>query len=258
MQDGTQAIRRAAAILQRIARISENHPPTLREISAAVGLPRSTTHRILKCLTETGLAAYDTKSRKYEIGLLTYELGLAFTEPVLDLLPWRAAVDRIARRANVTTYLMHRSGIEAVCLHKAEGNSVIRAIPVEVGQRRFLGIGAGATALLSVLDDSTVSRILQTMEAELDRYENLSVENIRDSVAEVRETGFAHSRGRAYSSIFGMGTVIPTKQGLPELAISIAVHASEVSDSLIRRWKEIITEEIASSTDAAARERLFA
>lgn len=246
MQDGTQAIRRAAAILQRIAHVSENHPPTLREISSAVDLPRSTTHRILKCLTETGLAAYDAKSRKYEIGLLTYELGLAVTDRVLDLLPWRAAVDRIARRADVTTYLMHRSGIEAVCLHKAEGNSVIRVIPVEVGQRRFLGVGAGATALLATLEDGAISRILQAIEGELGRYENLTVDNIRASISEARETGFALSSSRAYRSIFGMGTVIPTRYGLPEFAISIAVHAPDVSETLIHRWKEIIAEEISS------------
>jgi len=247
MQDGTQAIRRAAAILQRIARVSENHPPTLREISASVGLTRSTTHRILKCLTDTGLASYDPRLRKYKIGLLTYELGLAVTDQVLDLLPLRAAVDRISRHANVTTYLMHRSGIEAVCLHKAEANSVIRVIPVEVGQRRFLGVGAGATALLAALEDETIARVLKTIESDLGRYANLSVSNIRAAIAQARQTGFAVSDGHAYKSIFGMGKAIPTKHGLPEFAISIAVHAPDVNDALIDSWKEIFKREIAAT-----------
>jgi len=252
MREGTQAIERAAAILQRIARVSENSPPTLGEISKSLNLPRSTTHRILKCLTETGLAAYDPLSRKYEIGLLAYELGLAVTDQVLDLVPWRAAANRIASRSSATTYLMHRSGIEAVCIYKAEGNSVIRVIPVEVGQRRFLGIGAGATALLAVLDDKAVSRILGTIESELDRYANLTVENILKSVDEVRNTGFATSRSRAYKSIFGMGTAIPTRFGKSEYAISIAVHEPDADVVKINRWKEIMKEEIETAANNAS------
>lgn len=255
MPEGTQAIRRAAAILQRIARVSENSTPTLGEISRSLNLPRSTTHRILKCLTETGLAAYDPESRQYGIGLLTYELGLVVADQVLDLVPWRAAADRIAGRSGATTYLMHRSGNEAVCVHKAEGTSVIRVIPVEVGQRRYLGVGAGATALLATLDDKAVSRILGTIEGELGQYANLTVENILESVNEARNTGFAMSRSRAYRSIFGMGTAIPTRFGKPEYAISIAVHEPDVDAVRIDRWKAIMKEEIEIAANSSSARR---
>ncbi len=56
--DGTQAIRRAAAILRRIGQANSRGvgPSTIAE---ALDLPRSTTHRILKCLVEEGLAHHD-------------------------------------------------------------------------------------------------------------------------------------------------------------------------------------------------------
>lgn len=251
-QDGTQAIRRAAAILQRIARVSETAPPTLPAISRSVDLPRSTTHRILKCLTETGLAAYDAESRRYEIGLLSYELGLAVTDRVLDMLPLRAAVDRIALRTTVTTYLLRRSGIEAVCLHKADGTAVVRVIPVEVGQRRFLGVGAGATALLAELEDSTIERILQALEGDLADYANLSPEGIREAVADARSTGYAVSPRRVYSSTFGLGVAVRNAHGQADFAISIAAHAPEVKDTDVKEWTSIIFEEIARVKDASA------
>lgn len=246
-QDGTQAIRRAAGILQRIARVSEGAPPTLREISESVGLPRSTTHRILKCLSETGLASYDEGKRLYEVGPLCYELGLAVSERVLDIGPLCAAVDRVAARINVTTYLMRRSGIHAVCVHKAEGNSVIRVIPVEVGQRRFLGVGAGATALLAALDDAAVSKILDAVGPELDSYANLGTEAIRDAVATTRSTGFATSHSRVYKSVFGLAQAIPARGGASEFAISIAVHAPDVDEPQIARWRAVLAEEIATA-----------
>lgn len=243
-QDGTQAIRRAASILKQIAHVSGDAPRNLRSISEAVGLPRSTTHRILKSLTDTGLAAYNPASRKYEVGMLSYELGLAVSDRVLELSPWTACVDRIAGRSNVTTYLMRRSGFEAVCVHKAEGRAVIRVIPVEVGQRRYLGIGAGATALLAGLSDETSERVLENVAPELGAFENLDVDIIRSAVKQTRETGFSESRGRAYRSIYGLGIGVRSLSDEPDLAISIAVHSEQVDDARIEEWKTIIREEI--------------
>lgn len=246
-QDGTQAIRRAAAILQQIAHVSDGQPSTLRRLSEAVGLPRSTTHRMLKCLTEEGLVSYDVDTRRYEIGMLSYELGLAVTNQVLQLAPWHATVDRVAQRANVTTYLMRRSGMEAVCVHKAEGRTVIRVIPVEVGQRRYLGVGAGATALLAGLPDETVDRVITSVTPDLPAFADLSPTRIREAVAEARRTGFAESHGRAYRSIYGLGVGVRAHAAEPDIAISIAAHAPEVDARRIAEWKEIITEEIADT-----------
>ncbi|MBF9033549.1 helix-turn-helix domain-containing protein [Rhodobacterales bacterium HKCCE2091] len=257
-RDGTQAVRRAAAILQRIAQVSEGAPPSLREISASVGLPRSTAHRILKCLADTGLVAYDADRRHYEVGPLCYELGLAVSERVLDMAPLCAAVDRVAARTNVTTYLMRRSGIHAVCIHKAEGNAVIRVIPVEVGQRRFLGVGAGATALLAALDDDAIERILGAIGSEFDRYADLSPDIVREAVAATRATGFSVSRSRAYRSVFGLGHAVAAGGSgavgsrAAEFAISIAVHAPEVDEARIDGWKTVIGEEIARVSASSA------
>ena len=243
-QEGTQAIRRAADILRRIARVSSEGSANLRDISESLDLPRSTAHRILKCLTETGLAAYSPEKRTYEIGMLGYELGLAVSENVLDLAPFVGAVDRVAQRANVTAYLMRRSGMEAVCLHKAEAKSPIRVIPVEVGQRRFLGIGAGSTALLAGLSDASLSLVLNAIGPRLDGYNNLDQDTVSAAVAKARQTGFAESYARVYDSIYGLGKTIDRQMPEPDLAISIAAHTSTTSEETIATWKAILSEEV--------------
>lgn len=254
-QDGTQAVRRAAAILRRIARVSDSGPPTLRSIAQELGLSRSTAHRILKCLTDTGLVSYDPKSRQYEMGMLSYELGLSVTDEVLGLARWCAVVDRIADRAKVTTYLMRRSGMEATCVHKAEGRSVVRAIPVEVGQRRYLGVGAGATALLAGLRDETIERFLDAIGDELGSFNDLDTATIREAIADVRRTGFAESWGRVYESVYGLGLTIGERGTEPDLAISIAVHAPAATDERIKFWKSILVEEIAADGNGDVIER---
>lgn len=241
--DGTQAIRRAAAILRRIGQ-GDGQGIGLSAITDTVRLPRSTTHRILKCLVEEGLVRHDAVRRRYMVGRFTYELSLAVTPDTLDIGRWRVAVDRVAQRTGVTSYLMSRTGIEATCLLKTDGNAVIRVIPVEVGQRRLLGVGAGSTALLAALDPETSERIIKTIAPHLAGHFNLDEDKVRRLVAEARATGIAMSTSNVVRDVIGLGMAIPARDGPPSLALSIAGLASQADDALIAKWKQIIREEV--------------
>ena len=241
--DGTQAIRRAASILKAIAKANAQGI-SLADISRAENLPRSTAHRILKCLVEEGFVEHAANSRRYQMGGLTYELGLAVSRGVLEIARWRDVIDSVARRTGVTSYLMRRSGVEAVCLVKAEGTSVVRVIPVEVGQRRLLGVGAGATALLAALDAETSDRVIETITPGLRNHPRITVEGLREAVKAVRATGFALSQGKVVEESFGMGLIVPDAHATPSLAVSIAAHMSVVSEANIAKWKRILAEEV--------------
>ena len=243
--DGTQAVRRAAAILRRLGK-GGTQGVGLAEITQALHLPRSTTHRILKCLVEEGLVRHDTERRRYFAGQLTYELGLTATASAVELAKWRVAVDRVSQRTGVTAYLMSRSGVEATCLLKTEGNSVIRVIPVEVGQRRFLGIGAGATALLAALDPETREQIIRAVGPYLPVYSSLTEDKVREIVAETLKLGYTVSRGNVVRDVVGIGMAIPNGDAAPHLALSIAGLASQSEDKGIGNWVQIMRQEIAA------------
>lgn len=247
--DGTQAIRRAAAILRRIGQ-GTDQGVGLSSITEGVGLSRSTTHRILKCLAEEGLVRHDHEKRRYTIGRLTYELSLAVTPDILDLGRWRIAVDRVAQKTGVTSYLLSRSGIEATCLLKTDGNAIIRVIPVEVGQRRLLGVGAGSTALLAALDPETCEQVIQTVAPHLSHYSSMTEVTLRALVEATRSSGFAVSRSNVVRDAIGIGMAIPSTDGLPTLALSIAGLASQADDAVVARWKQIIKSEIEAVLDA--------
>ncbi|MBX3529092.1 MAG: helix-turn-helix domain-containing protein [Rhizobiaceae bacterium] len=243
--DGTQAIRRAAAILRRLGK-GGTQGVGLADITQALQLPRSTTHRILKCLVDEGLVRHDTERRRYFAGHLTYELGLTVTGTAIEIAKWRVAVDRVSQRTGVTAYLMSRSGVEATCVLKTEGNSVIRVIPVEVGQRRFLGIGAGATALLAALDQETRERIIRTVAPFLPNYSSLTENKVRDLVHETIKLGYTLSRGNVVRDVIGIGMAIPNGEAAPYLALSIAGLASQGEERGISSWVQILKQEIAA------------
>ena len=243
--DGTQAIRRAAAILRRLGK-GGTQGVGLAEITQALQLPRSTTHRILKCLVEEGLVRHDTDRRRYFAGHLTYELGLTVTGTAIEIAKWRLAVDRVSHRTGVTAYLMSRSGVEATCVLKTEGNAVIRVIPVEIGQRRFLGIGAGATALLAALDTETRERVIRTVAPHLPAYSTLTENRVRDLVHETLRLGYTVSRGNVVRDVVGIGMAIPNGDAAPHLALSIAGLASQSDDRGLGNWVQIMRQEIAA------------
>jgi DNA-binding IclR family transcriptional regulator len=243
--DGTQAIRRAAAILRRLGK-GGTQGVGLADITQALQLPRSTTHRILKCLVDEGLVRHDAERRRYFAGQLTYELGLTVTGSAIEIAKWRVAVDRVSQRTGVTAYLMSRSGVEATCVLKTEGNSVIRVIPVEVGQRRFLGIGAGATALLAALDQETRERIIRTVAPFLPMYSSLTENKVRDLVHETLKLGYTLSRGNVVRDVVGIGMAIPNGESAPYLALSIAGLASQGEERGIASWVQILRQEIAA------------
>jgi DNA-binding IclR family transcriptional regulator len=234
--DGTQAIRRAAAILRHIARGPEVGV-SLREVAEAMELSRSTAHRILRCLLDEKLIEQGADSRRYVIGGLTFELGLAATNRQHEILRWRSVVDALAQQTGATNYLMGRSGNECVCLYKAEGSSVVRVIPVDVGQRRPLGVGAGATALLAATTDGDLDRVLTAITPYLERWPSITVDRIRDNVEAARKTGLAESRGLVVDGVYGLGVAIPAEHGSPMLALSLAAHHSAATDDRVALWR---------------------
>jgi DNA-binding IclR family transcriptional regulator len=250
-QDGTQAIRRAAAVLRHAASGGADGV-SLRQVSQATGLSRSTAHRIVKCLMDEALLDYDEATRRYIVGDLVFELGLSAGTRSRDILRWRPLVDQLARNCGATAYLMGRSGFESVCLYKAEAGSVLRAIPVEVGQRRPLGVGAAATALLAAACDADVETILAAIAPQLNAYPRLTAEQIRGNVEEARAAGLMESRSFVVDGVYGMGMALPSPTRNATLAVSIAAHISLATEQNISAWKRHFAELMRRAAETGA------
>ena len=245
---GTQAISRAAAVLRVLGKAG-GEGATLAEVARDCSLARSTAHRILRCLIEERLACAPEQDKRYRLGELVYELSLAPSASVFEVAHWRPVLTAISRRTGATAYLMRRSGVEAVCLAMADSQALMRFVPVEVGQRRLLGVGAGATALLAALDKEHCEQIIELIAPGLRPYARLNPNSVRSAVRLARKTGFAVSQGTVVTDGFGMGTAVPSASGAPHLALSIAAHASVVTESIIEDWKRVLAQEMRSGLE---------
>lgn len=226
---GAQAVRRAIDALRTVAQLQRSQA-TLSRIAKATGLTVPTMHRILRSLVEERALSYDPIDRCYRLGPLAYELGLG-AEPVLALHSrWRDAVANIARRTRLTSYLVARSNDEAVCLACVQGAANIRVMPMDVGQRVPLGIGAGSLAILSSLDDREVHRIVALHESRLAAFPSGSRPPgwMARRVADTRARGFAISSDTVASGVSGIGVLLPPEGGDPVLALTVSAVTSAI------------------------------
>lgn len=223
---GAQAIRRAMDVLRAVAQFQRGGA-TLSRVARAADLNQSTAFRILRSLVEERMLYFDEGDRTYHLGLLAFELGLATQgrSQVQDY--WRPAVEQIAQRTRLTTYLMARSGDDAVCLLCAQGATMIRAMPMDVGQRVPLGIGAGSMAILATLEDEEIGPLLDARNRRRTVFPAGTEPGERtwQRIARTREQGFSMSSGTVANGLSGIGVAVVPRQGLLQLAISVSAVA---------------------------------
>src|SRR5690606_15345907 len=78
---GAQTVERAVALLRLVAA----HGPLgarLLDLAAESGIQRPTVHRLLRQLQKDRLLTQDALTKRYHLGVLLYELGLAAPSPV--------------------------------------------------------------------------------------------------------------------------------------------------------------------------------
>ena len=150
---GSQSVYRAIAVLRGVARHNATGI-TASVLANELALTLATTHRLLKVLTDESLLTFDPYSKKYHVGLELYMLGMtAWQFNLRDLLA--SAMARVREISRETVFLLVRSGADALCLERLDGDFPIRALTLAVGSRRPLGVGAGGLALLAAETDES-------------------------------------------------------------------------------------------------------
>jgi DNA-binding IclR family transcriptional regulator len=98
------------------------------EIGRALGLPKSSAHRLLAALGRRGLVERDGDGR-YRPGIALVALGLGVLEREPLVAAARPLLEEIARASDETAFLTVARGGRVVSLDKVEGGGFLRAAP---------------------------------------------------------------------------------------------------------------------------------
>jgi DNA-binding IclR family transcriptional regulator len=226
---GTQLIARSALLLRLIA--NANHQGArLVDLTLHSGLERPTVRRILQGLIAEGLVRQQAGDRRYLLGHLTYELGLAAARGIDMPAIAAPSLDRIARETGDTVYLVQRSGLDSVCIDRREGSFPVKVLTIDVGARRPLGAAVGGLALLAGVAPGECGGILALNRSQTEPYEKLYGRPLARAVQDARERGYALMPINVLPYVSGVGVAIPAATGTPHTALSVSALSNRLME----------------------------
>jgi DNA-binding IclR family transcriptional regulator len=225
---GLQTLDRAMAALHALG---AGGPDGMRlvDLQKELRLSKPTAHRLMLSLLSHGMVQHEAGQRRYRLGPGLQLLAQSATHPGPDLRRiCTPAVQRLAEESGDTVFLGARDGLFTVCLSRATGDYPIRAITVDVGSRRPLGVGAGGLAILGGLPAAESKRIVEVLRPKFKAFPLCSAAQITKSQQAARANGFALSDEKVALGVRAVGVAIHDGEGAPIAAIGLAAIRQRV------------------------------
>ncbi|TVT52440.1 IclR family transcriptional regulator [Amycolatopsis rhizosphaerae] len=235
------AVVRAADILELF--LGAETALSAAEITARLGLPRSTTHELLTTLVARRyLDRLTGEETTYRLGPKLLELGSRYQERLEFAAEADAVARSVAARCGETVHVAVLDGLDVVYISKADSTHSVRLIS-EVGRRLPAHCTAVGKALLAGLPTEELAERLHGH-----RLTALTGRSITSRAAllpeldRVRADGVAHERGESNPDAGCVAAPVPDARGRWVAAMSISIPTSRHSEAAWRDWERLVRE----------------
>lgn len=225
---GVKSVERAASVLRALA-AAPAEGGRLKDIAAAVGLDRTTVHRLLGTLADVGLVEQDGGSKSYRLGLELFVLASAASNryDLQDVA--RASIRRLAANTGDTIMFYLRAADDGVCVDLETGDYPIKTLPFDIGGRFPMGFGAAGIALLAPLPDVEINRIIEKNRSRMLRFDDAPSRGLQEAIEEFRRDGYAYSTRNGAAGIASIAIPALDRRGRPVAALAIATIAERLA-----------------------------
>lgn len=203
------------------------------DVARQLGVARSTAYRYLQSLTQSGFIE-EIEAGGYRLGQRVLKLALLARRSMELPAAARPVMRELAAEVGEVVLLTRTAGAAAICLERADGSTREFGISYEPGQPLPLNAGASAYALLAWLPETEAQELLSS--ANMRRFTDrtlVRVDSLMQRFAEIRDQGYAVSRGELAPDVLGVAAPIRAEGGRTVAAISIVAMASLVSDDRV-------------------------
>ena len=216
------------------ALLSRRAPMTLRELSAAVGYPKSTVHALLSTLRTHGMVSQGEDGR-YALGIRLFECGCAVSDSWDLSRTARAYLEKLADETDGSAFLSVLEDSYVISLDQCTGGSGVQVIP-EVGSRLPLHATSQGKMLLATLSDSEiVKRMQRTGMAAYTPHTIADTETLLSRVAQIRQNGYAIEDGEYKIGLRAVSAPVYDVNGRACCAIGVVGLFRKVSSEEFQR-----------------------
>ena len=242
-----RAVQRALAVLRAF---EGRQPQSLAEITAATGLDKGTTRRLLLTLLAEGFVAHDPAAQRYRLGHAVRSLA--------DRLDLRTAavpvLSDLAADLHITAFLSVFEDGQAVCLERVHDMKGMEVRWWTVGGSLPVNCGGAPKLLLAHQSPAEIDRVLASPLAALTPRSLVDTGAIRASLDAIRTRGWELAIDDVVVGLTALAVPIRSPAGDLVCAVSIAgltpqmvedgrpVHLGRLQDAA-----RIITSRIASA-----------
>lgn len=226
---------------------------SLSALATATGDTKPAIHRALVALSEFGLATQAGRRGNYRLGPAIYALAhrIPSIQDMVNTI--RPVLIAISAETGLSSFLMVRSGLDAVCLDFQSGVMAAQALFEGVGGRLPLGVGLSGVCILGMMEKSARAKIIELNTPKYPEW-GVSVEQIESEIEAFQQQG--HVRGNRNSiGIETLTLAIPIKASQAfsyEAAISVLSPVNWLSEDTIPPVIEAMHRHLDAAAESAA------
>lgn len=237
MEDRKLTVRAVERALDILMCFTKDSDLGLSEIAGAIGLHKSTVHRLLTTLEERGFVIRNPATDKYRLGLKIWELSAHLShndDPAVLLLP---QMEQLRDRLGETVSLYLRDGTDRLRIQAVQSNQAIRRV-AQVGARLPLFVGASSKVLVAYAEDAVLRAVLDSPDwpAAVDREAYIS------QLEEIRRVGYATSYEEREPGAAAVAAPIFDRNGRVAAALSVSGPVSRLSPQTLEKMAPVLIE----------------
>jgi DNA-binding IclR family transcriptional regulator len=219
--------------------------PSIRVADAAdaLGVARSTAHRVLGMLVYRGFAVQDPGTRAYRAGPVLVEVGMGALAQLDVRQRARPYLERVAVSTGETTSLQILVGTQARFVDSVESLNAVR-VGSRVGVSLPAHVASGGKAMLACLSDEALTTLYpdEDLGTALTPATVTSRAALLKELADARAQGYAVNQGESATGLIAVGAAIRGGDGLPVAAVTTAAPATRVGPDRVREIGQALTD----------------
>ena len=217
---GIQSVDRAITILS----LFTHRRPRLgiTEISDALKLPKGTVHGLVRTLLNSGFLQQDLETRKYQLGLKIYEMGIILAGNLEINQKGVGPANKLAKNVRLITRIAIWDGDSALTTVNIDPLSDSHFV-YQIGPRIPAYCSSLGKALLAFLNDEERDAYLRRIE--LVPYTPKTIvqkDRLLRELKKTRQRGFSIDQEETVSGLFCIGAPVYGRNGQLEAAVSLS------------------------------------
>ena len=234
-----QSLARAISILKALGRADDGM--TLTDVALTVGLPPSTTHRLLTTMQHDRIVRFDQATALWHVGVEAFVIGNSFIRSRDLVVMARPIMRRLMEETGETVKLGVQDDGEVIYLAQVESRETMRAYRAP-GTRVPMHCSGVGKALLANQSEEEVNRILQRHGLTRVTDKTLATPvRFRDALAQIRKQGYAIDDEEHAVGLRCISSAVFNEHDEPIAAISVSGPSARISDEKISVLAGMVT-----------------